>query len=138
MDIISRLKDSKNNIPDWLYNSLKLRNPNKDISLRPYYDFLFQESDRVEGDFAEFGVFRGDSVGAVHALMSKVKSIMANMSPSCFLVFIGYPPYDRRAWEYQDEKEMLALVYHKKIVFLRISRFFCVIFSLLHPYYTKV
>lgn len=72
MTLINKLHDPAFAIPDWLYNSIGLRNPNKSDSLRPFYDFLFHEAGDIAGDVAEFGVFRGDSLLSTALLLSRI------------------------------------------------------------------
>ncbi len=72
MTLVHRLHDPNFTIPDWLYNSLGLRNPRKTESLQPFYDFIFHEAKDVPGDIAEFGVFRGDSLLSTGLLLLRL------------------------------------------------------------------
>ncbi len=93
MNLVEQLKDPNWAIPDWLYNSIGLRNPEKTESLKPFYDFVLNEGAQIPGDIAEFGVYRGDSLLSTGLLLARMK---LNKRVLGFDTFSGFPVFTKQ------------------------------------------
>ncbi len=90
------------NIPDYIWNLLEIRNPNAS-TLNVYYDFILENTNVLEGDIVEFGVYRGASLVTTALLL---KSFGSDKKVYGFDTFKGFPPMHAN-----DNKERFKELY---------------------------
>jgi hypothetical protein len=93
MDHIKRaidriLTSQGNDVPDFVWNILELKNVNAS-TINVYYDFLRDHHHAVEGDIVEYGVYRGASLISTALLL---KAWGSKKKVYGFDSFSGFPP----------------------------------------------
>lgn len=80
---------------DWEFGVLGVYNYRKPGQFAGYYRFLIENHDRVEGDVAEVGVFRGSSLLATALLLRELGSSKLVWGFDSFSGFPGYAEQDQ-------------------------------------------
>ena len=93
---------------DWEFNVLDVYNYRKPGRLAPYFDFVVENHNHIEGNLLEAGVFKGHSLIATGMLLKELKS---NKIVYGYDSWSGFPPIyhefdDFAQWEklYQEGK----------------------------------
>lgn len=68
----SAVLETLSSFPGWELEALGLANPKKTSRLDRWFQFLAEESPELEGDIAEFGVFRGSSLVPAALILREV------------------------------------------------------------------
>ena len=105
---VFNINDMRKLYKDWEFNVLGVDNYNKDGKLKPYYEFIRNNHDSIEGDICEIGVYRGFSLLATAMLLKEIgsKKIVYGYDS-----FIGFPDY-----HFNDDLEKFEDLYSKGVI----------------------
>lgn len=100
---MKKLKDS------WEFNVLGVYNYNSPGKLEPYYQWIVDNHNDIDGDILEAGVFNGKSLLATALLL---KDLNSNKKVYGFDSFSGFPP----VYHKNDNLEIFKELFEKKII----------------------
>ena len=88
--VIKLRTNMKKLLKDWEFNVLGIDNYNKIGKLKPYYDFIKNNHNSIDGDICEIGVYRGFSLLATAMLLKEIGSSKIVYGYDSFM---GFPSY---------------------------------------------
>jgi hypothetical protein len=94
---------------NWEFDVLGIYNYNKTGKLMPYYSWIMENHDTVEGDILEAGVFNGKSLLATAMLL---KELGSNRKVYGFDSFSGFPP----VYHDNDDLSMFDTLYENGLI----------------------